>query len=103
MYIENLAVDVEQCPPFRQRFMGGTPFCHPPYLQCRYSAALRRVCVRSCYTISCTWSNASLNVEHQWHSASRLRTPVNIILVMVSLRHSSCVRSLVLYVRVLAV
>ena len=47
------------------------------------------------------WHNASLNVEIEWHRALRMRTAVNIILSMVSLRHSSCVHSLVLYVRVL--
>ena len=30
MYIENLAVDEMQFPPFCQRFRGVYPFCHPP-------------------------------------------------------------------------
>ena len=38
----------------------------------------------------------------QWYNASRMRTPLNIFLSMVLLRHSSCVHSLVLCVRVLA-
>ena len=31
MYIENLAVDEKQCPPFVNLLGGCTPFCHPPF------------------------------------------------------------------------
>ena len=48
------------------------------------------------------WHNAILKVKHEWDRALRMRTAVNIILCMVSLTHSSCVHSLVPYVRVLA-
>ena len=49
MYIENLAVDEKQCPPFRQRFGGGgvPPFCHP-HLICSGVVRIGFVCASEC-------------------------------------------------------
>ena len=79
-----------------------------PYLQCRYSlhsvmpAIVHAVRSRTLHSVMPTIVRA-VRSRTQWHNASRMRTPVNLILSMVSLRNSLCVYSLVLCVRVLAI
>ena len=44
MYIENLAVDDNQCPPFLSTFWGGcAPFCHPPWRKCTTAHVIPRI------------------------------------------------------------